>query len=150
MISMILLGAHIFGYYLTLAQVPQGLIAWVGSLDVSRWWVIVLLLGGYIILGSFMDQIAILVLTVPIVVPLIKSLGFDPIWFGIIKIVTAEIGMVTPPVGLNCYIVARYADRPVTEVFQGIWPHFVAHIIALGFLVAFPIISLWLPSHMSG
>lgn len=148
MISMILLGAHIFGYYFTLAQVPQGLIAWVGSLDVSRWIVIVLLLCGYIILGSFMDQIAILVLTVPIVIPLIRSLGFDPIWFGVIKIVTAEIGMVTPPVGLNCYIVARYANRPVTEVFYGIWPHFVAHLIALAVLVAFPEISLWLPSRM--
>lgn len=148
MISMILLGAHVFGYYFTLAQVPQGLIAWVGSLDVSPWIVIILLLCGYIILGSFMDQIAILVLTVPIVIPLIKSLGFDPIWFGVIKIVTAEIGMVTPPVGLNCYIVARYANRPVTEVFHGIWPHFVAHIIALALLVAFPIISLWLPSRM--
>jgi tripartite ATP-independent transporter DctM subunit len=148
MISMILLGAHVFGYYFTLAQVPQDLIAWVGSLKVSPWIVIVLLLCGYIILGSFMDQIAILVLTVPIVVPLIKSLGFDPIWFGVIKIVTAEIGMVTPPVGLNCYIVARYADRPVSEVFHGIWPHFVAHLIALALLVAFPIIALWLPSHM--
>jgi tripartite ATP-independent transporter DctM subunit len=148
MISMILLGAHVFGYYFTLAQVPQGLIAWVGSLDVSRWVVIVLLLCGYIVLGSFMDQIAILVLTVPIVVPLIKSLGFDPVWFGVIKIVTAEIGMVTPPVGLNCYIVARYAERPVTEVFRGIWPHFVAHILALGILVSFPILALWLPSRM--
>lgn len=148
MISMILLGAHVLGYYFTLAQVPQGLIAWVGALDVSPWVVIVLLLCGYIILGSFMDQIAILVLTVPIVVPLIKSLGFDPIWFGVIKIVTAEIGMVTPPVGLNCYIVARYANRPVTEVFHGVWPHFVAHIFALALLVAFPIIALWLPSHM--
>jgi len=148
MISMILLGAHLFGYYFTLAQVPQGLIAWVGSLDVSRWLVIVLLLCGYIVLGSFMDQIAILVLTVPIVVPLIISLGFNPIWFGVIKIVTAEIGMVTPPVGLNCYIVARYANRPVTEVFHGVWPHFVAHIIALALLVAFPSISLWLPSRM--
>lgn len=148
MISMILLGAHIFGYYFTLAQVPQGLVAWVGSLDVSRWTVIVLLLCGYIVLGSFMDQIAILVLTVPIVVPLIKSLGFDPIWFGVIKIVTAEVGMITPPVGLNCYIVARYANRPVTEVFHGIWPHFVAHLIALAILVAFPILSLWLPSRM--
>ena len=148
MISMILLGAHVFGYYFTLAQVPQGLIAWVGSLDVSRWLVIIFLLCGYIVLGSFMDQIAILVLTVPIVVPLIISLGFDPIWFGVIKIVTAEIGMVTPPVGLNCYIVARYADRPVTEVFHGVWPHFVAHIIALALLVTFPIISLWLPSRM--
>ena len=145
---MILLGAHIFGYYLTLAQVPQSLIAWVGSLDVSRWLIIVFLLCGYIVLGSFMDQIAILVLTVPIVVPLIISLGFDPIWFGVIKIVTAELGMVTPPVGLNCYIVARYAERPVTEVFRGVWPHFVAHIMALAILVAFPIISLWLPSRM--
>ena len=150
MISMILLGAHIFGYYFTLNQVPQNLVAWVGSLDVSRWVIIVLLLCGYIVLGSFMDQIAILVLTVPIVVPLIISLGFDPIWFGVIKIVTAEIGMVTPPVGLNCYIVARYAERPVTEVFQGVWPHFVAHLIALGLLVAFPAISLWLPSRMGG
>jgi tripartite ATP-independent transporter DctM subunit len=148
MISMILLGAHIFGYYLTLDQVPQNLVSWVGKLDVSRWVVIGLLLCGYIVLGSFMDQIAILVLTVPIVVPLIKSLGFDPIWFGVIKIVTAEIGMVTPPVGLNCYIVARYAERPVTEVFHGIWPHFVAHLVALGILVAFPAISLWLPSRM--
>jgi TRAP-type C4-dicarboxylate transport system permease large subunit len=110
--------------------------------------IIGLLLCGYIVLGSFMDQIAILVLTVPIVVPLIKSLGFDPIWFGVIKIVTAEIGMVTPPVGLNCYIVARYAERPVTEVFYGIWPHFVAHLVALGVLVAFPAIALWLPSRM--
>lgn len=148
MISMILLGAHIFGYYLTLDQVPQNLVSWVGSLDVSRWVIIGLLLCGYIVLGSFMDQIAILVLTVPIVIPLIKSLGFDPIWFGVIKIVTAEIGMVTPPVGLNCYIVARYAERPVTEVFYGIWPHFVAHLVALGILVAFPAISLWLPSRM--
>ena len=148
MISMILLGAHIFGYYFTLDQVPQNLVAWVGGLDVSRWVIIVLLLCGYIVLGSFMDQIAILVLTVPIVVPLIKSLGFDPIWFGVIKIVTAEIGMVTPPVGLNCYIVARYAERPVTEVFHGIWPHFVAHLAALALLVAFPAIALWLPSRM--
>jgi tripartite ATP-independent transporter DctM subunit len=148
MISMILLGAHIFGYYLTLDQVPQNLVSWVGGLDVSRWVIIGLLLCGYIVLGSFMDQIAILVLTVPIVIPLIKSLGFDPIWFGVIKIVTAEIGMVTPPVGLNCYIVARYAERPVTEVFYGIWPHFVAHLVALGILVAFPAISLWLPSRM--
>jgi tripartite ATP-independent transporter DctM subunit len=148
MISMILVGAHIFGYYFTLAQVPQNLIAWVGSLQVSPWIVIVLLLCGYIVLGSFMDQIAILVLTVPIVVPLIKSLGFDPIWFGVVKIVTAEIGMVTPPVGLNCYIVARYADRPVSEVFHGVWPHFVAHLLALALLVSFPMIALWLPSHM--
>src|SRR3546814_9210194 len=90
MIAMILLGASIFGYFFTLTQVTQQLVHWVGALDVSRWVIIALILAGYIVLGSFMDQIAILVLTVPIVLPLIKSLGFDPLWFGVIKIVTAE------------------------------------------------------------
>ena len=113
-----------------------------------RWIIITLILAGYIVLGSFMDQIAILVLTVPIVLPLIKSLGFDPIWFGVIKIVTAEVGMITPPIGLNCFIVARYAHRPVGEVFHGTFPHFIAHLIAIAIFVAFPDIILWLPNHM--
>ncbi|MBR1131011.1 TRAP transporter large permease [Bradyrhizobium iriomotense] len=148
MIVTILVGASIFGYFFTLTHVTQDLVAWVGSLQASRWVIITLILFGYIVLGSFMDQIAILVLTVPIVLPLIKTLGFDPIWFGVIKIVTAEVGMITPPVGLNCFIVARYAKRPVAEVFHGTFPHFIAHLIAIAILVAFPSIILWLPSQM--
>lgn len=148
MIAMILLGASIFGYFFTLTQVTQQLVHWVGGLDVSRWVIITLILAGYIVLGSFMDQIAILVLTVPIVLPLIKSLGFDPLWFGVIKIVTAEVGMITPPIGLNCFIVARYAQRPVTEVFHGTFPHFIAHLIVIAIMVIFPQIILWLPSRM--
>jgi tripartite ATP-independent transporter DctM subunit len=148
MITMILVGASIFGYFFTLTQSTQDLVHWVGHLDVSRWVIITLILCGYIILGSFMDQVAILVLTVPIVLPLIKSLGFDPIWFGVIKIVTAEVGMITPPIGLNCFIVARYANRPVSDVFHGIFPHFVAHLIIIAVFVAFPSIVLWLPSRM--
>lgn len=148
MIVTILVGASIFGYFFTLTHVTQDLVAWVGSLPASRWVIITLILCGYIVLGSFMDQIAILVLTVPIVLPLIKTLGFDPIWFGVIKIVTAEVGMITPPVGLNCFIVARYAKRPVAEVFHGTFPHFIAHLIAIAILVAFPSIILWLPSQM--
>jgi len=148
MIVTILVGASIFGYFFTLTHVTQDLVAWIGSLPTSRWVIITLILFGYIVLGSFMDQIAILVLTVPIVLPLIKTLGFDPIWFGVIKIVTAEVGMITPPVGLNCFIVARYAKRPVAEVFHGTFPHFIAHLIAIAILVAFPSIILWLPSQM--
>jgi tripartite ATP-independent transporter DctM subunit len=148
MIATILVGASIFGYFFTLTHVTQDLVAWIGSLPTSRWVIITLILFGYIVLGSFMDQIAILVLTVPIVLPLIKTLGFDPIWFGVIKIVTAEVGMITPPVGLNCFIVARYAKRPVAEVFHGTFPHFIAHLIAIAILVAFPSIILWLPSQM--
>jgi tripartite ATP-independent transporter DctM subunit len=148
MIAAILLGASIFGYFFTLTQVTQELIAWVGALPTSRWVIICLILAGYIVLGSFMDQIAILVLTVPVVVPLIKSLGFDPLWFGVIKIVTAEVGMITPPIGLNCFVVARYSGRPVGEVFHGTVPHFVAHILVIGLFVAFPELILWLPSKM--
>lgn len=148
MIAAILLGASIFGYFFTLTQVTQDLVAWVGSLPTSRWVIISIILLGYIVLGSFMDQIAILVLTVPIVVPLIKSLGFDPLWFGVIKIVTAEVGMITPPIGLNCFVVARYSGRPVGEVFHGTVPHFFAHILVIGLFLAFPELILWLPGKM--
>jgi len=85
MIVMILLGAYIFGYFFTLTQVTQNLVSFVGGLDVSRWVIMAIILCGYIVLGMFMDQIAILVLTVPVVLPLIKSLGFDPLWFGVVK-----------------------------------------------------------------
>jgi TRAP-type C4-dicarboxylate transport system permease large subunit len=148
MIIMILLGASVFGYFFALTQVSQDLVVWVGTLHVSRWLILVILLLCYIVLGSFMDQLAILVLTVPIVVPLMIALDFNLIWFGVIKIVTAELGMVTPPIGLNCHIVARYSGRPVMEVFHGTLPHVIAHVIALGILIAFPQIILWLPQHM--
>ena len=107
-----------------------------------------MILFGYLILGCLMDQIAILILTVPIVLPLVKALGFDPIWFGVIVIVTAEVGMVTPPVGLNVFVVSRYTGRPLTEIFQGVMPHVVAHILVIALFVVFPEIILWLPSTM--
>jgi len=148
MIATILLGAMLLGYFFTLTHVTQNLIEWVGALNQSRWVIIAVLLLMYIVLGAFMDQIAILVLTVPVVIPIIKSLGFDPIWFGVIKIVTAEVGMITPPIGLNCFIVARYANRPIAEVFRGTLPHFIAHLFVIAVLVAFPDLILWLPSKM--
>jgi tripartite ATP-independent transporter DctM subunit len=148
MIATIIMGAQIFGYFFALTHVTQDLVHWVGGLDTSRWVIVIGILLMYIGLGAFMDQIAILVLTVPVVIPVIISLGFDPIWFGVIKIVTAEVGMITPPVGLNCFIVARYANRPVSEVFHGIWPHFVAHIMIIAVFLIFPQLVLWLPSLM--
>ena len=148
MIAMILLGAYIFGYFFTLTMVTQDLVRWVGSFQSSPWIIMVAILAVYLILGAFMDQLAILVLTVPIVLPLVTELGFDPIWFGVIVIVTAEVGLITPPMGLNCFVVAFYAKRPVSEVFAGIWPHVFAHFIAIGLMLAFPQLILWLPSMM--
>jgi len=148
MVIMILLGASIFGYFFALTQVSQDLVQWVASLDTSRWLILALLLLGYLLLGAFMDQIAILILTVPIVVPLVQALGFDLVWFGVLIIVVAEMGMVTPPVGLNCFIVSRYSGRPIAEVFHGTTPHVLAHVAAILLLVVFPQLILWLPSHM--
>lgn len=148
MVIMILLGASIFGYFFALTQVSQDLVQWVASLDTSPWLILVLLLLGYLLLGAFMDQIAILILTVPIVVPLVQALGFDLVWFGVLIIVVAEMGMVTPPVGLNCFIVSRYSGRPIAEVFHGTTPHVIAHVAVITLLVVFPQLILWLPSHM--
>ena len=148
MITMIIVGAHIFGYALTLTQTTQSFVAAIGALPVNRYVIMALILALKLALGCFLDQVAILLLTVPIMVPLIKSLGFDPIWFGVVLVLTAEVGMITPPVGMNCFVVARYTGRPVEEVFAGIWPHFIAHILAIIFFTAFPSVVLWLPATM--
>jgi tripartite ATP-independent transporter DctM subunit len=149
MIIMIIVCAKVFGYYFTLTQATQALVQWVGELGVHRMWVMVFILFGYLVLGSLMDQVAILILTVPIVLPLVKSLGFDPVWFGVVVIVMAEVGLVTPPVGLNVFVVARYAKRPLAEIFGGVLPHVFSHLLLLAFMVAFPSIILWLPSKMA-
>ena len=149
MIIMIIVCAKIFGYFFTLTQATQSIVQWVGALDVSRWVVMAFILFGFLVLGCVMDQVAILILTVPIVLPLVKALGFDPVWFGVIVIVVAEVGLVTPPVGLNVFVVSRYAKRPLQEIFAGVWPHVVSHLLLLIVLVAFPSIILWLPSQMA-
>lgn len=148
MILLIILGAQIFGYFFTLTQLTQQLVQFVGALEVSRWVIIAVIIVVYLLLGCFMDQIAILLLTVPVVLPLIMTLGFDPIWFGVIVIVTAEVGMVTPPLGLNVFVVSRCTGRPIGEVFRGVMPHVIAHLLIIAILVAFPALTLWLPSTM--
>ena len=148
MILLIILGAHIFGYFFTLTQTTQKMVAWVGAMDVQPWVIMSVILLIYLVLGTFLDQIAILILTVPLMLPLVTSLGYDPVWFGVIVIVTAEVGLVTPPVGLNVFVVARYTKRPLGEVFRGVMPHVLAHLFAIALFLAFPEIILWLPSTM--
>lgn len=149
MLAFIILGAHVFTTFFALTQTTQNIIDWVGALDVNRWVIATAILVIILLLGCFMDQMAILVLTVPVVAPLLSSLGFDLVWFGVIKIVTAEIGLVTPPLGLNCFVVSKYSRVKVGEVFWGVWPHVLAHFIIVAILFAFPAISLWLPNQMN-
>ena len=114
----------------------------------NRFVVLALILLLYLLLGLFLDQIAILILTVPILLPVVISLGFDPVWFGIIIILTAEVGLVTPPMGMNCFVVARYTGRPLEEVFAGVFPHVIAHLGLIIVFVVFPGLVLWLPNSM--
>jgi C4-dicarboxylate transporter DctM subunit len=146
MILLIVVGAKIFGVVLTLTQVTQSFVSFATSLDTSPYVVLTLIIAVYIVLGCFLDQVATMILSVPITAPVVVALGFDPIWFGVIVVVTAEIGMITPPLGLNAFIVSRYAHRPLSEVFGGLWPHILAQFIVLAILCAFPQIALWLPS----
>jgi TRAP-type C4-dicarboxylate transport system permease large subunit len=139
----------VFGYYFTLTQSTQAIVQWISHLHVHALVIMAIILFGYLVLGCLMDQIAILILTVPIVLPVVKALGFDPVWFGVIVIVMAEVGLVTPPVGLNVFVVARYAKRPLGEIFGGVWPHVISHLVVLALMVAFPSIILWLPSKMT-
>jgi tripartite ATP-independent transporter DctM subunit len=148
MLAMIILAAHVFSTVIALTGVPRSVVDWVGTLDVPPFAIILILVLIYIILGCFMDQMAILVLTLPVAAPLVQALGFDLIWFGVIVIVTAELGMVTPPFGLNVFVVAKHSGMPVGTVFRGVMPHVFAHLIAIGILLLFPALSLWLPSRM--
>ena len=149
MILFVILGAHIFGYFFTLTRVTNDLTQWIGGLGISPMGGMVVILIIYVFLGAFMDQIAILILTVPVLLPLVLSLGFDPIWFGVIVVVTAEGGMVTPPLGMNVFVVARYTRRPLGEIFRGTFPHVLAHLLVIALLTAFPVLVLWLPSTMN-
>nr|WP_245999431.1 TRAP transporter large permease subunit [Paracoccus methylarcula] len=148
MILFIILGAHVFGYFLTLSRVTNELAGWIGGLGLAPLLIMAIILIGYLILGFFMDQIAILILTVPVILPVVTQLGFDPVWFGVVVIVTAEVGMVTPPMGMNVFVVARYTRRPLGELFRGVMPHVWAHLLVIALLVLFPSLVLWLPSTM--
>ncbi|MCW5770542.1 MAG: TRAP transporter large permease [Rhodospirillaceae bacterium] len=148
MIATIMLGAAIFGYFLTVTQTTPKIVASIESAELPRWIVLLAILLIYLILGCFLDQIAILILTVPIMLPLIAKLGYDPIWFGVLIVVTGEIGMVTPPLGLNVFVVSRYTGVPMGEVFAGVTPHVIAHLVLIAAFVLFPALILWLPATM--
>jgi len=148
MIFTIIIGAMIFGYFLTMTQTTQNLVNYVGGLGVPNWLIMGILVVVYLILGCFMDQLAILLLTLPLTFPLVTSLGYDGIWFGIVVTKLAEIGLVTPPLGMNAYVVAATAKIPLDEVFKGIGVMLLFEFVTLALILNFPKLSLFLPSLM--
>lgn len=150
MIFAIIIGAMIFGYFLTITESTQRLIDYIAALEVNRWVIMLAIVAMYLVLGCIMDQVAIILVTLPLVFPLVMSLGFDPIWFGVVCTKTAEIGMATPPVGMNAYVVSATTRVPLDEVFRGAGVLIALDFLALAILLAFPALSTWLPSTMMG
>lgn len=145
----VLIGALLFGYFLTITQSPQKLTEFLTSLGIGRYGVLALIMLMYLVLGCLMDAMAMIILTVPIIFPVIVHLGFDPIWFGVIIVMTVELGLIHPPVGMNVFVIKSVVkDVSFTTIFKGVLPFILTDILRLVILIAFPIIALWLPTKM--
>jgi len=145
----ILIGALIFGYFLTITQTPQKLTDFITHLGLGPYQVLILIMLMYLALGCILDAMAMIILTIPIIFPAMMSLGFDPIWFGVIIVMTVELGLITPPVGMNVYVInGVIKDVSLATIFYGVLPFVLTDILRLVILIAFPVLSTFLPSHM--
>jgi tripartite ATP-independent transporter DctM subunit len=149
MVLTITIGAMIFNVFVTISGVPALFAGWITGLPVSPYAILILILLMYIPLGMVMDVMAMILLTVPIIFPIITGLGFDPIWFGVLIVVMCELANITPPVGMTVYVVHGVTKVPLEQVFRGTLPFVVVIIIGLAILVAFPDISLFLVRAMT-
>ena len=145
----VLIGALIFGYFLTITQTPQRLTELLTGLGLGKYGVLALIMLMYLVLGCLMDAMAMIILTVPIIFPVIVQMGFDPIWFGVIIVMTVELGLIHPPVGMNVFVIKSVIKEvSFSTIFKGVLPFVMTDLLRLLILILFPIIALWLPSKM--
>jgi tripartite ATP-independent transporter DctM subunit len=150
MLFAILIGAMIFTNFVNFTSMPGDLRDFIVQASPSPIMAVMLMMVIYIILGMVMEELAIVLLTIPVFFPVIVGLGYDPIWFGILIVTVVEIGLISPPVGLNLFVLnALLPDVNLNVLYRGIWPFVVADIVRLGILIAFPAIALWLPGFMA-
>ena len=150
MVLFIITGATVFGHFLAISNIPYALADWVGNLPIPPLAVMGVMICIYFIGGFFMDSMALIVVTVPIFFPIVTRLGFDPIWFGVIIVLVGEMGVITPPVGVNVFVIKGIApDVPLHKIFRGIFPFLIALIIMTALITFFPIIATLLPSYVT-
>jgi len=146
MVMIIVTGAVVFGHFMAITRVPFDLAAWVTGLPLPRFAIMMVIILLYLCGGCFMDALAMVMLTVPIFFPVAQALGFDPIWFGVVIVLITEMGVITPPVGVNVYVVSGVAkDVPLETIFKGVLPMLLALVICNLMLLIFPQIALFLP-----
>lgn len=149
MVLIIVTGAVVFGRFLAITRIPFELAGWLAGLDMPRWTIMAMIIVFYLFSGCFVDALALVLLTIPIFFPVVQALGYDPVWFGVIIVVVTQMGVISPPVGVNAYVVSGIErDIPLQTVFKGTMPFLGALIVAAILLVAFPQLSLFLPNLM--
>lgn len=138
-----LLGAEALGYFINVSRLSYTLSETITTMNMSPMMVLLAIIGMYFVLGLFMDALAMLVITVPVLFPVITALGFDPVWFGIIAVLTVELGLITPPMGMNVFVIKAVAPHiKLSDMFKGVAPFIVSDLCRLALLVAFPVLSL--------
>jgi tripartite ATP-independent transporter DctM subunit len=149
MIFLVVATATIFGHFMAITRLPFVLSDWVGNLGVSPYLVMACIVLGFEIAGTFMDELALITLTVPILYPLVTNMGFDGVWFGIIVVLLTEMGLIIPPVGLNVFVIKSVVPEvPLGTIYRGIWPFVFAEIVCTILLIAFPEIALFIPHRL--
>jgi len=148
MIFIILAGAYVFTYFMALTMIPMKLSMWLSGISLSRYFILIIILVGYLFLGCFLDATSMMVLTLPVIFPTIISLGFNPIWFGVISVLMMEAGLITPPLGLNIFVISGVADVPMETVFKGTIVFLLAIFLVVALVSIFPWIALFLPGIM--
>ena len=144
-----LIGAILFGYFLTITQTPQKVTNFLLGLELGAYPTLLLILAFMLVLGCVLDAMAMIILMIPILYPVVLALGFDPIWFGVIIVMTVELGLITPPIGMNVFVINTLArDVSLPTIYRGVLPFVATDIIRLGLLIAFPWVVMWLPNTM--
>ena len=147
MIYIIIIGASVFTYFITLARVPEALVELISHLNIAPIGIVFALLLAYLVLGAVFDEIAAMLITLPFVLPVIQQLGYDPVWWGIINVVVIELGMIIPPIGIIVFVLHGMApDIPIRTIYRGVMPFIAADLLLLALLACFPAISMWLPA----
>ncbi|TCK08492.1 TRAP transporter large permease [Marinobacterium mangrovicola] len=145
MIFFMIIGAEVFGYFLSVSRISFELVDFVDSLNLTPFMILICVLILFMLLGCVMDSIAMLLLTVPVVYPLVQAAGFDPIWFGIVAVITVELGLITPPVGMNVFVIKAFApDISIGSIYKGVLPFVLSDIVRLALIIAFPALALGL------
>jgi TRAP-type C4-dicarboxylate transport system permease large subunit len=148
MIMILIIGAFIFMKFMAISKLPFVLAGTISGLGLSPYVILAFIVIIYIILGMLLEINSAMVLTIPLIYPVITALGFDPIWFGVIVVILMEMGLATPPLGMNVFILATVTDTPMGTIFRGVWPFVAAMLICIIILTIWPQIVLFLPSKM--